>query len=357
MKAIIKVLFAGLVLFYAAKIMTITEDPAIMAFAAISAIVFITGLVIPARYFKMDQLNAVTEVKVWNRYIIEKLRRVNDWLIKSRDESRYVLGGATVYIPQAGADPAIEVNTSTYPGVAVQRTDSDVNYNLDRFRTVPSHVAWEELQAISYDKIDSVLSGHSNALAEAIGDVMLVKWAPTVAGKIITTTGADRDGVGNQTGTRKKFTEKDLARAMVAMNVANVPKVGRVAIIEDNMYGDFYDDLSDKLMNAFNQFADNKTGMVGRLHGFDIYTRSAVLNYANGSSTPNAYGATQLPTDNLASICYQQDMVCRAIGETKLFTDRDNPLYYGDLFSAIVRFGGRKVREDNNGVLAIVQGQ
>lgn len=355
MKAIVKLLFA-LALTYCAFTYLPQADMLTACSGVLFYIVLMTNLIVPVKYLNTGQLNVVTEMKVWNKYIIEKLRRNNDWLMRSSDESRFVLGGATVYIPQAGVDPTIEVNTSVYPGVAVQRTDSDVNYNLDRYRTVPSHVAWEELQAISYDKIDSVIGAHGNALAEAVGDVMLTKWAPTVAGGVVATTGADVDPVGNQLLTRKGFSHKDLATAMIRMNTQNVPKAGRVAVIDDNMYGFFYDDLSVSMMNAFQQFADNKTGQVGRLHGFDIYTRSAVLNYATGTYTPNAYAAAQIATDNLASLCFQSDMVCRAVGETKLFTDRDNPLYYGDLFSAILRMGGRKKRSDAVGVIAIVQG-
>lgn len=48
-------------------------------------------------------------------------------------------------------------------------------------------------------------------------------------------------------------------------------------------------------------------------------------------------------------------MVARAIGEVKVFTEKDDPLYYGDIWSMIVRAGGRKIREDNKGVVAIVQ--
>jgi hypothetical protein len=353
MKTIIKVLFA-IALIYCA-FMYVPQVDAETAFAVCLFIAAALTLIVPVRYFS-NELNAVTDMKAWNKYIIEKLRRANDWLMRAADETKNVLGGATVYIPQAGNDPAIEVNTSTYPGVAVQRTDSDVNYNLDRYRTVPSHVAWEELQTISYDKLDSVLSGHGNALAEAVGDVMLVKWAPTVAGKLFSTTGSSVDPVGNQVGTRNGMEPKDLIRVMSAMNTDNVPNKGRICVIDAYMYDYFYNKLTDSQMNAFNQFADNATGRVGRLHGFDIYMRSSVLNYAAAATSPNAYAATQLATDNLASLCYHEDMVAKAVGETKLFTDKDNPLYYGDLFSAILRMGGRKKRADNVGVYAIVQG-
>ena len=36
--------------------------------------------------------------------------------------------------------------------------------------------------------------------------------------------------------------------------------------------------------------------------------------------------------------------------------DEGNPLYYGDIYSFLLRLGGRIRRADNKGVLAIVQG-
>lgn len=354
MKTILKFLFAIALLFTAVSTAAGADDVAVQLLIAATAVV-ILALAIPARYINAGELYAVTPVKVWQNYIIEKLRRTNDWLFRSSDASAKVLGGSTVYIPQAGADPAVEVNSTSYPGTPVVRTDSDVNYPLDIFRTVPHAIPWAELQDISYDKLDSVLSQHYNTLIEAIGDQMLIRWAAIVSGKQIRTTGADVDPVGNQTGTRKGFSHKDLQAAMIAMNVANVPKNGRVAVIDDNMYGFFYDEMSDKQWNAYNQFANNATGQVGRLHSFDIYTRSAVLNYGTASLTPNAYAATQLASDNLACLCWHPDFVERAQGEIKRFIDKDNPEWYGDITSSIVKFGGRKKREDNNGVISIIQ--
>jgi hypothetical protein len=356
MKTIIKLFYILAAILVAITVVPY-NDPAVAFGIDAGIFALLSAAIIPAKYQHSGNLNVITDVKVWEKYIIEKLRKVNDFLMKSTDDSPFVLGGAVVYIPQAGSDPTVEVNTSTYPGVAVQRADSDVNYALDRFRTVPTHVAWEEIQTISYDKIDSVIKGHTNVLAEAVGDVMLINWSPTVAGKQLATTGDDVAAVSTQTGTRKGFDHKDLKRAMIAMNVANVPKKGRVALIDDNMYEYFYDSLTAAQFNAFNQFADNASGIVGRLHGFDIMSRSSVLAYANASATCKAYGSALAATDNLASLCWHPDMVARAIGETKPFQRKDDPLYYGDIWSMIMRAGGRKLRSDNNGVIAVVQGQ
>lgn len=351
MKSFIKFLFVIAAIVLAAQ--TPVQDPSFFILPIIIG-AFVTGFVVPARILS-GNLNMALDVNVWKKYIIEKFRKTNEFMFKSKDDSGSVLGGAVVYIPQAGNDPTVEVNSNVYPGVAVRRTDTDVNYALDFFRTVPTHIPWAELQTISYDKIDSVLGGHTNTLSEAVADNMLIKWAPGAGGKIIRTTGGDIDPVDTQVGNRKGFAHADLKRAMILMNKDNVPKKGRVCLIDDSMYEFFYDDLSDKMANAFNQFADQATGIVGRLHGFDIMTRSSVLAYSNADAA-NALGAALAATDNLASLCWHPDTVCRAFGDMKPFQDKDNPLYYGDIYSMITRSGGRKERADNKGVVAIIQG-
>lgn len=355
MKSALKFLFLAFATVFLVKCIE-SGNAMIATGGSLLFIAMITGYVIPNRFHNSGQLNVITDMKVWNKYIVEKLRKVNDYLRYTSDESSSVLGGAVVYIPQAGSDPTILINDFNYPDVAVVRTDSDVNYALDYYRTKPNFVPWSEIQTISYDKIDSVVKGHTNALAEKVGDVIVTKWAPNLDTSKVFTTGGDITLVGSQTGTRRGFEPSDLKSAMIRMNVANIPKKGRVCLIDDNMYEYFYDQLTASQMNAYNQFADNANGVVGRLHGFDIITRSSVLQYPSGTNQAcEAAGSTLDAGDKLASICWHPDMVASAVGEAKAFQDKDNPLYYGDIWSFILRCGGRAKRADGLGVIAIVQ--
>lgn len=357
MKTTIKLLFAAALVLFNVQLFAAGADAPTMALA-VTGSASLAGLMLPVSYFlKMTSLNVITDVKVWLDYIVEKIRKNNDFLTRSVDHSNKVLGGAVVYIPQAGADPVVEVNANTYPGVVVRRTDSDINYALDAYRTVPSHIPWAELQTISYDKIDSVVGSHTNVLVEAVADNILRNWAPTDAGHQIATTDAVNlsQPASGQTGTRKGLSVKDVAKARAKLNSEGVPVNGRVAVIDSWMEESFYASLTDTQMNAFNQFADNKRGIIGQLHGFDFYVRQSSLAFADASLTPKAFGSAIAATDNLASLFYHPDFVARAIGEIKPFQDKDNPLYYGDIWSMIVRAGGRKLREDNKGVVAIIQ--
>jgi len=62
-----------------------------------------------------------------------------------------------------------------------------------------------------------------------------------------------------------------------------------------------------------------------------------------------------IATSNVAALCWQKDSVALALGDIKPFQDDNNPSYYGDIFSAAVKAGGRCRRQDWAGVIAIVQ--
>lgn len=303
-------------------------------------------------------------VQVFRDYIVEKLRKVNPFLAFAIIETAFVLGGAVVHIPNAGASPTVVKNRSTFPATAVQRTDSFVTYSLNVFTTTPTFVTWHEENEISYDKTDSVLNDHVQTLMEAVGDDILYAWvtglkadgtADTIpAANIIHTTGSavasTEDG---QTGNRKAFTYADLAKAQAMMNKMNVPKTDRYALLESYQYQQLIDSLSSNQMAAFQQTADIANGIVGKLAGFNIMERSSVLAF-NGN-TPIAPGTALSAASNLGALCWQKDSVALALGDIKPFQDDDNPQYYGDIFSAAVKAGGRCRRQDWAGVIAIVQ--
>lgn len=314
---------------------------------------------------------SVIPVEVFQNYIIEKLRRDNPHFEAATDESAFVLGGSVVHIPQAGKSPAVVKNRKTFPATAVQRGDSFVTYPLDVFTTDPTHVTWHESNEISYDKTDSVLNDHVATLIEVAGDNLIFSWVrgmkPNGAGgfvedtipstSIIKTTGAavavnPDDG---QTGTRKAFSYKELQTAQAKMNKAGVPKKDRYAMLESYMYQQFLDSLSVNQMAAFQATADLSKGICGEFAGFKMMERATVLAFSQAGAL-NVPGAALQATDNLASLCWQKGSVAKAKGDIKPFQDTDNPTFYGDIFSALLKLGGRCRRADWNGVIAIMQG-
>ncbi|MDE3185272.1 MAG: hypothetical protein KGM16_17810 [Bacteroidota bacterium] len=139
------------------------------------------------------------------------------------------------------------------------------------------------------------------------------------------------------------------------MNVNKVPKQGRFCLIDDNMFDYFYSSLGDTNARDFSRYADAENGIIGKLHGFSIATRSSVLA-ATSANAINALGAALASSDNLCSLAWQKDTVAFAIGDKNLYQDMANPLYYGDVHSALVMAGGRVRRGDGLGVYVIAQG-
>ncbi len=316
-------------------------------------------------------LNPKVPQELWDSYIVEKLFKSNPHLQYAFNESKYVKGGAIVYIPQAGARPNVVRNRNTFPAVAVQRGDNAVFYPLDTWTTDPTVITWDDAQQISYAKTDSVLGDHVNTLVENMGDEMLFSWVrgfiPQVGGgstvaflpaaRIISTSGAVTavNTTDGQTGTRKAFTFKEVQAVASMFNKDAVSKENRYGVLESNLYQQLLDSLTSNQMHAFEQTADLKNGILGKLYGITLLERPSVLMYATGNTTPNVIGQAAAATDNIGSVFWQKDSVCTSIGEVKLFQAQDDPNYYGDIYSGLIKAGGRCRRADWRGVAVVAQ--
>ncbi len=312
-------------------------------------------------YFEGLTLNDV-DVNIWAREIIKRLFKDNMFLKYAKNENQYVIGGAAVLIPQPGARPTVVKNRSSFPATTIRRSDTTVLYELDEYSTNPTHITLNELQTISYDKIQSIISDHFGYLVQDVADDMLIKWAAALpSAAILNTTGEDTAGLeSGQTGLRKALVWQDLAKAQAVMNKANVAKDGRVALIEENMFQQFMSSLSNSPYKDFSRAMNEKDGDVPRLFGFDIMTRSNVITAARDLDTDtldvNALDAAIGATDDVVSLCWQRDIVAAAQGALNLFSKTNDPQFYGDVHSVSMRSGGRVRRADSLGIVAIKQG-
>lgn len=294
------------------------------------------------------------QTEIWVRYIMNRLWKDNTFLQFAYNDDQYVLGGAVVHIPQPGSKPVIVKNLSSFPAASVQRTDTDVTYNLDKYTSNPTQIASADLMEITYDKIASVFGDHAGALVETVADDLLIKWATGLA-NIITTTGASAAATDpNQTGTRKTMTANDVKKLNVLFNKANVPQQDRYLLLESNMYDQLISDLTQTQYRDFSKALDEQNGSImGKLYSFNVMQRSNVVS-ATSANAVNPLGTAIGATDNLVSLAWQKDSVARALGERKFFEQKDNPQYYGDLYSALLRMGGRRRYATDAGVYLVV---
>jgi hypothetical protein len=302
------------------------------------------------------QLSGISQ-EIWVDYIIGNLFKDNQFLDFCFDESEYVLGGSVVHIPQAGAKPTIVKNRSSYPATAVRRTDTDITYTLDEYSSDPTHIPNADAVQLSYSKMDSVLGEHVSALGENYADDILFKWAPTTASCQLRTTGALVATAlsPSATGTRRKLLKEDLQAAQALMDKQKISKKERYCLIPTDMGSELKSD-ADLKGRDFGGELNLKDGFVGKLYGFTIMERSDTIVYDNsGTPVPKAPGAAGAASDNNSVICWQKNAVAKAKGSIGFFENLKDALYYGDVYSAAIRLGGRKRRTAGEGVIAIIQ--
>lgn len=299
------------------------------------------------------------EVEIWANYIIERLYKQNKFLEFAFNDDDKVLAGKVVHIPQPGAKPVTRKNRNVYPATAVRRTDTDITYVLDEYTTDPTHIADAEKVELSYDKIDSVYGDHAGQIAQDVADDAILKWLTGIPQtNIIKTTGAaTADIIEGATGQRKTFNHMDLKKGQRFFNRTNISDANRYALLSANMADELFDSLSATQYRDFSQYADAANGVIGRLYGFDIMTRSSVATASLSGSdlVLNPWGAAVAAGDRDVSMIWQKDAVARALGEVKFFENVDRAEYYGDVYSSLLRFGGRRRRADNYGIAAIIQ--
>jgi hypothetical protein len=301
------------------------------------------------------------QVEIWQDYISKNLFKDDAFIMRAYNADRYVLAGKVVHIPQAGSKPGVTRNRQNLPAAVVVRGDTDVTYAIDEFTSDPVLITNAETIELSYDKIADVLSDHLETLNNTAADWMLYNWIANLSGggslpPLIRTTGGARAGVDGQTGNRKIFTKDEIKRARLRFNKQGIAKTGRMALLDSEHMNDLMSDL-DLLKRDYANELDIKNGVIVRLFGFDIMERSdvALYNHNGGNPTIKLPGSVVNTTDHKASLFFQQNAVERAIGDIKFFENKQDATYFGDIYSALVRAGGRKRRADAAGTMVCVE--
>lgn len=299
----------------------------------------------------------------WLLDIQENLFKDNAIINRATNHDGFV-NYKTVHVPQAGANPTISKNLGSFPATITQRTDSELTYSMDVYYVQPIHIeAGQETSFLSYDKRMSVLNQNINTLEDALTNNALYKWAPAGATRFVRTTGT---AVGtalapSATGTRNAITLADILKAKSILDAENVPASGRILLLPSDMYNAQLLAIADVYQaQSYGQSA-LPSGVVTRIHGFDVMIRSTVCVYDN-TATPviKAVADSGTPsspaiTDNLAALAYHPSFVAKAMGSTEVFITEQVAEYYGSIVSAMQLFGASKMRTSQIGVVAIIQ--
>jgi hypothetical protein len=205
---------------------------------------------------------------------------------------------------------------------------------------------------LSYNKRNSVIDQDRKEIIFKASEAILKAWFPGSSNVVLTTGHGVPAWTPSATGLRKKITPADVSALQVRMNADNVPMTDRYLLLDAQMYQQLLDGMTETQAIGFFQAADIKRGVMGMLYGFEVMVRSTVYRFA-ADGTIKDYGADGAATDLAGGLAWQRESLSRALGEVIMFDQIDNPLYYGDVYSFLVRVGGAIRRYDKKGVYAI----
>jgi len=289
------------------------------------------------------------------RDIEEKLFPNNEFYMQSQDDSLWVNNKRVEY-PVEGTKPTVEINRVILPAQIERREDDENSYDLDEFTSTPTLITYSEELLVNYPKRQSVLRGHQETLDEDIANYFGNIWFPNGADNIVRSTGASRVASSSgATGNRKRFKKEDVIAALEILNRMNAPLKGRNMLIPPEVLSDLL--LIDDFVHADKIGGKSALveGSIGRILGLDVFMRSYTAPYDNsGTPVKRALKESGAASDNAATLVWSSRMVTRAKGSVKTFYNPDKADYYGSLFSALVRAGG-KIRKDKKGVVALVE--
>ncbi len=295
--------------------------------------------------------------EIWKPWIVEQLFANNDFLNYCQNADEYVLQGRVVHIPNAGIGSSAKKNRAVLPATVTRRKDIDVTYSLDEYTSDPRLMENAD-KILSYDKMNSMMGQDMRIIKELAAMGILFSWAPAST-KIIGTTGASAaTHLSGTTGNRKLFKLEDLEEAAAILSDDNIPDDGnRYTLMTNRMHQQLITQLSVSDYKDFSRAYDPQKNIIGQLFGFKFLKRSASLRASNAKAVydPDPEVYTAAASDNDVVLCWHIDEVERALGTVTLFERLKDPQFFGDIYSMLIRAGGRRIRNDNKGVVGIVQ--
>lgn len=296
-------------------------------------------------------------ISIWQNTLVENFYPANSFASKSVDDSAYVKA-KKVIIPNAGEPSKVKKNRTTKPASVNERADKDLEYEIDELTTDPIHIPDVDTVELSYDKRTSVISNDRLQLQNTAFVNLLERWGKGVptTNVLLTTGTVERAAHTSETATgkRKRITKEDVLSIMTRMNADDVPEEGRYILLDAYMYADLLADLSESDKWLFQNSADVQTGVLGKLYGLNIMQRSKVLRIKSDKSLLS-WDEDAVAGELAAALAWQEQSVSRALGEVKMFDSTNNPLYYGDIYSFLLRTGGSVRRYDKKGVYLLAE--
>ncbi len=269
--------------------------------------------------------------EIWTGEMIKAFRtdpKQLGWYDRIRSYDQHV-NNDVIHFTELGGDPDVLVNNTTYPLAIQTLTDADKPVPLDKFDTKATPVTDDELHAVSYDKMGSVLERHREALKAKVIEKALHALAPdgTSTGEtfVIRTTG---ETVTEE--LRKRMVPADVIALKAKFDKAGVSADNRVLVLSSEHVNDLL--LTDqKFKEAYN--INQTEGKIARLYGFDIYEMAVTPQYT-AAGAKRGFGVTTADANaRQSSVAFHVPSMMKANGSVQFYHQEaaNDPLYHRNL--------------------------
>jgi hypothetical protein len=190
----------------------------------------------------------------------------------ARDLSRFV-NNDKINLQEAGEDPEVIWDRSTWPIPDQQRTDNPLDIPLHYVDTGNTLMRDRDLQLINYNKISSVTQGHQRSLRKAYYSRACYEYGPraeTAQTPIIEASGSqDAEGFN-------LLLDDDIVKLAKAFDARQYPQSGRTLVVPSEMFWNMVQNNSILKEQYKQQQAVGTIGVGGEedprlfIHGFTI---------------------------------------------------------------------------------------
>ena len=253
--------------------------------------------------------------EIWLAEIIEDFFADDMFLTEARDMSAFV-DNDKINLAEAGVNPNVLINNTTYPIPVAERGDIPISLELDTYDTENTLIRNIETAELSYDKRSSVLYGHRQALRMKFMEKAIHAFAPAADGvytPVIETTGND-DGTGI-----KEIAFEDILDLENRFDEAEISSEGRVLVLSTKHKSQ----LKKQDLKLYKDVFD-KSASFG---GFKIYSlaKQRMPKFHKGTGVKIAFGAATSTNDTICSVAFHKDEVMRCSGTLDMFADLKKP--------------------------------
>ena len=283
----------------------------------------LSGISLASPLLGIEGLRAGVFVEVWTGEMIKAFRTSLEsigWLNKIRSYDQYAENDV-IHFVDIGGDPSVLINNTTYPIDIENLEDADKAISLDKYQTKATRITDDEVYAISYDKMASVIERHKDAILEKKYAKALHALAPaghTAKTPVVVTTGA-----ASADGIRAIITREDIIALKKEFDGQKIPVAGRILVL----CPDHVNDLLVADQKFAEQYYNYTSGKISNMYGFELYEYNDCPYYTVSTKAKLAFGAVTGSTATQASVAFYAPRMMKATGGTTAYLSeaKDNP--------------------------------